>query len=263
MKLSRLNKMLAGIVIIFAGIGLFLGSLNIIDFNLFRLWPLIFLYFGMKQWEKNRRVVGGVLSALGIIFIFNEWFHINVFQLVITILLVYFGYRMIRSHKAPQEDDPPPEIGTSIMEEQEVPPPPPRRPFTEAPNPRQIIRPKESRSVLIGDFHLTSGRFELENMHIWHGIGDIVVDLSRAVIQEQESFLVINGWIGDITIYVPVDLPVAVSAEVTIGDLEVLNHRQGGLNRQIVMRSENYDQASRKVKLNISLIVGDVDVKYI
>lgn len=126
-----------------------------------------------------------------------------------------------------------------------------------------ILSPKESRSSLIGDFYLTSGRFELESLYIWNGIGDVVIDLSRALIQEEDAFLVVKGWVGDVTIYVPVDLPVSVSAEVTLGDLDVFGHRQGGVSRCVVMRSENFEQAPQKVNINISLLVGDIDVKYI
>jgi len=121
----------------------------------------------------------------------------------------------------------------------------------------------ETRSSLIGDFHLTSGRFELNHLHVWHGIGDVVIDLSRAVLMHEEAMLSVDGWIGDVTIYVPIDLAASVSAEVSVGDLEVFGHRQGGISRCIVVRSDHYDTAANKVLLRISLLVGDIKVKYI
>lgn len=263
MKGSRVNKMTAGLVIIFAGFGLFLDSLNLIEFSIFSLWPFLFLYLGMRFWSKGRRILGGVLLALGAVFGLEEWLRVNAFELIFPILLIYAGYRLIRSRQSMTE---PKEHGLPKEPSEPGKPsfiPPPTSHSSTGPGYGPIIRPTETRSTLIGDFHLTSGRFELTNLHVWHGVGDVVIDLSRALMPEEETFLVVNGWVGDVTIYVPVDLPVAVNAEVSIGDMEVFGHRQGGLNRQVMMRSENYESASRKVKLIVSLIIGDIDVKYI
>lgn len=268
MKHSRVNKMVAGLIIIAVGIGLFLDSLHLIDFNIFMLWPLVLIYFGMKLWSSARQIAGGILLALGAVFILNEWFNVNAFELVFPALFIYLGYRLIRSRNYKEDKSLQKDPGGPIL-----PTPPPASPTATAEfsgGAREtgswqgpIMRQTDSRSTLIGDFHLTSGRFELSNLHIWHGIGAVVIDLSRALVMEEETTLVVNGWIGDVTIYVPVDLPVAVNAEVTIGDLEVFGHRQGGMNRQVIMRSEHYDTAPRKVKMAISLFIGDVDVKYI
>lgn len=290
MKFSRLNKLIAGILIIFIGFGLLLENIGLIDFNPAILFPLIIMYFGMRLYSKNRRITGGLLTIWGALLVLSMWFHIRfdeVFGILVSLGVVYFGFRLVRSKKSDR---------TIHTDELVIPKEPTPTKTTEAVEPKQDIERKptaepgtgqsesasfkqiphmhiqtpnknksnqESRSALIGDFHLTSGRFELKNLNIWHGIGDVIIDLSRALIQEEEAFLVINGWVGGITIYVPVDLPVFVSAEVTVGDMEVFGHRQGGLNRQVVLTAEHYDQAPRKVKIIVSLIVGDIDVKYI
>lgn len=287
MKLTRLQKMLAGLVLIVAGFGLFLDNLGIISFHIWELWPWILVYFGVQAHAKGKRLAGGILTALGVLFVLQVWFGIgidDVFHLLIPLGLIYLGFRMIRSRKeqrppisdlsatAPPAQGPTPEPSAVSSGGPDVTAPPFER---EAPSHARVnmrlerpVRPdgretKYSRSSLIGDFHLTSGRFELSHMSIWHGIGNVVIDLSRAVISEEETTLNVQGWVGDITIYVPVDLPVAITAEVTLGDLEVFGHRQGGLNRYVVMRSDHFDRTSPKVTLNISLIVGDIDVKYI
>ncbi|MGO0059295.1 cell wall-active antibiotics response protein LiaF [Brevibacillus fluminis] len=265
MKQSRVNTIVAGLVIIAAGIGLFLDSLHLIHFSIFMLWPFLFFYFGMKLWTANRRIFGGVLLGLGAVFALDEWLHVDAFDLIFPLLFIYLGYRLIRHRNG--------ERGRSLLKDFGQTEPQPEQPsFGPIPPPNRkaseewqgpIFRQAETRSTFIGDFHLTSGRFELTNLHIWHGIGDVVIDLSRALIPEEETLLVVKGWVGDLTIYVPVDLPVSVNASVTIGDLEVFGHRQGGLNRQVMMRSEHFDTAPRKVKLILSLHVGDIDVKYI
>ncbi|MGC5325843.1 cell wall-active antibiotics response protein LiaF [Brevibacillus sp. SYSU BS000544] len=306
MKLSRLNKMIAGIIVIFLGIGMLLDNLNILDFNPFMLFPLLIIFFGMRLYSRNRRIIGGLLSFWGVILTLDVWFNVDVeesFGVIASIAIVYIGFRLVRSRKTddplntPENPVPPftneqPSVhpteqkttttatttGETFTASTHTPtstptptPTPTSTAHTAGSTPQMRIQTpphqrssvKDSRSSLIGDFHLTSGRFELNNLHIWHGVGDVVIDLSRALIQEEESFLIINGWIGSVTIYVPVDLPVSIAAEVTIGDMEIFGHRQGGLNRHVVMSAEQYDVAHRKVKIIVSLIVGDIDVKYI
>jgi len=291
-KLSRLHKMLAGVLIILTGIGLLLNSMGLIDFGLFDLWPMLLVYFGIRLWGQSKRIGGGSLITLGTIIALNMWFGISVgdlFQLAVPLVFIYVGFRLLRGRtgerasrvgkisvsKEPQEDHS--WYQSEPVSNGEEMGPAPENNWTRwkssgaakssdeggASAYRARILPKDSRSSLIGDFHLTSGRFELSQLHVWHGIGDVVIDLSRAMLMKEEALLVVEGWIGDVTIYVPVDLPILVSAELTIGDLEIFSHRQGGINRSLMIRSDHYDQAVHKVNLHISLLVGDIKVKYI
>ncbi|WP_431809384.1 cell wall-active antibiotics response protein LiaF [Brevibacillus agri] len=295
MKLSRLHTMLAGVLIILTGIGLLLDSLHIISFGLFDLWPMVLVYFGVRLWGQNKRIGGGILFCLGFIIALDMWFGIGVddlFQLAVPVLFIYFGFRLIRGKTKERGNRPPlppfsapDETPASAMGggsqtaqpsgiRQEAAqwldslnkwkPSRGKLPEQEGESAyRERILPKDSRSSLIGDYHLTSGRFELSALHVWHGIGDVVIDLSRAVLMQDEAVLVVEGWVGDVTIYVPVDLPVSVNAELSLGDLEVLSHRQGGINRSVRIRSDQYEEAAQKVNVHISLLVGDIKVKYI
>jgi lia operon protein LiaF len=290
-KLSRLHKMMAGVVIILTGIGLLLDGFGIISFGILDLWPLVLIYFGIRLWSDKKKIRGGILLFLGLVISSEILLGIgieDIFQFGVPLLFIYFGYGLIRGksnfsfkRKAPVPEK---ELFTEDLEEdvpvQTDPPSAPsegrRYPWKGYRLSQQsteirdhhgngILMPKDSRSVLIGDFHLTSGRFELNHLHVWHGIGDVVIDLSRAMLGTQEARLSVDGWIGDVTIYVPVDLPVSVSAEVSIGDLEVFGHRQGGISRCVMVRSDHYDTDphANKVQLHISLLVGDIKVKYI
>lgn len=285
MKLSRLHKMMAGVLIILTGIGLLLDSLGIISFGLFDLWPMVLVYFGLRLWGEKKKVRGGILFFLGVVIALEMWLGIgieDIFQIGVPLLFIYFGYNLIRGKSKfslkQKERFPEEELVTEDLPSEEA--PPKKQPLHEghyrwkgarpsdardadAQHGSGILLPKDSRSSLIGDFHLTSGRFELSHLHVWHGIGDVVIDLSRAMLVNQEARLSVDGWVGDVTIYVPVDLPVSVSAEVSVGDLEVFGHRQGGISRCVMVRSDHYDTAVNKVQLHISLLVGDIKVKYI
>lgn len=289
MKLSRLHKMMAGILIILTGIGLLLDSLHIISFGLFDLWPMVLVYLGAKWWGEHKRIGGGIFFVLGIMIALDMWLGIgvdDVFHFAVPVLFIYFGFRLIRgksrekaAHRgtdtmaAETESESTESAAPSFWEAYAKENRPwkkwkgygPKPSRLDSPSGRRgdVLLPKDSRSSLIGDFHLTSGRFELSQLHVWHGVGDVVIDLSRAMLTQEEALLVVDGWVGDVTIYVPVDLPASVSAEVSIGDLEVFGHRQGGISRSVMIRSDQFDHAAHKVNLHISLLVGDIKVKYI
>ncbi|PPA82296.1 hypothetical protein C4A75_19510 [Brevibacillus laterosporus] len=368
MKFSRVEKMVAGTIIIFVGLGLFLNNLGLIFFSIFSLWPLLLIFWGYRFWKRGRKITGGILLTIGILNIFQEWFGIaihNLFGFIFSLFFIYYGIRLIRrkgrnknefgpdftyteekiqetssysqATSTPKQDELDIAMDALLKERQQQKAqvnmqdgiqsePTSQSPFTSEQNnqkakkepysqagPRiegecysgsyysdtgpdepifskdgaqkeqrkssdktfhksfdktfydhvHIHNPQDTRSSLIGDYRLISGRFELKNMRIWQGIGDVVIDLSRAVIPEKEGTLVVNGWIGDVTIYVPIDMPVQVMAEVTIGELEVLGHRQNGITRKVMLSTHNYAEATEKVKIIISLWVGDIDVKYI
>ncbi|GAA0377903.1 cell wall-active antibiotics response protein LiaF [Bacillus horti] len=115
----------------------------------------------------------------------------------------------------------------------------------------------------IGDFRYMKNQFELHNMNMSYVITDIKMDLSKAIIPEGESSIAISGVFGDVDIYVPPDLDVSIATSVTVGNFEILGHKQSGINRQIKLATKGYEQSARKVKISVSLFVGDVDVRFL
>lgn len=118
------------------------------------------------------------------------------------------------------------------------------------------------RKAFIGEVHYTE-RFELKDLSIQQAIGDVKIDLTKAIVQEGETVIIINGWVGDIDIYVPYDLPVIVDASVFFGELEIFDKHETGMNRHITIKSTQYDEAAKKVKIILSLFVGDIDVRHL
>ncbi|MFB5663199.1 cell wall-active antibiotics response protein LiaF [Alteribacillus sp. HJP-4] len=125
-----------------------------------------------------------------------------------------------------------------------------------------IVTPSQ-KTMFIGDFKLMKKRFALQDMNVKYGIGDIKIDLSKAIYDEGETVLILHGGIGDIDLYVPYDMDIAIEASATIGDLNVLGHREEGFNKHVKIETEQYPYSARKVKVLISVIIGDVDVRYV
>lgn len=270
MRSSR--NYIIGIIVILIGFNILLNTLNM-NFNVGNIiGPLIFIVLGLFFYQKKYRIISTIFFAIGLIAFFENVLRINVGGIIIAGVFVYIGYRLIRGKKKDVDfDNDYKELEKEsqfetwtgeIVQEKEIPNNPEKEIEVEH-GPRKTVGTPQMKSALIGDLNLMGARFELNEMTIWHGIGDVKIDLSKAIISEGETVLVINGWIGDIDIYIPYDLDVSINATVTIGDLEVLNYKQGGLNRNITLSTKDYKLSNRRVKIILSLFVGDIDVRYV
>ena len=121
------------------------------------------------------------------------------------------------------------------------------------------------KSGFIGDVHIGQDYFQLAPMNISHFIGDTVIDLTKAQIPYGETRINVSSFIGDVKIFVPDDMDIGIVAESSafIGDLKVLNQKQGGFMSSLSAESSYYGEASKKVKLVVSVFVGDIKVNLV
>lgn len=273
MRLSR--NQIIGYIILFIGISIFLGVLGLGIF----LGPLLFAGAGIFFIRKNHRWIGIFCFVLALIVLFEAVLHINIGGLLIAGFFIYFGYQLLVGGEVPfmnrkkwknkqkhvdddfDEDWLDREIDALKQEF--------KKDKKQANENEEVhdedvnIKTPKFRSSIIGDFHLINHRFELDDMNLSTAIGDVKIDLSKAIIPEGETTISISGMIGDIDIYVPYDLDVSVAGSVTLGELRLFGHKQSGIGRQVNLASKDYKQATRKVKISVSLLIGEVDVRYL
>ncbi|NGP46353.1 cell wall-active antibiotics response protein [Bacillaceae bacterium SIJ1] len=269
---------LFGLVILVLGISILLNILFGFSTAAF-FGPALLLILGLYFYQQGTKLVGGILFLVGIIVFSREFLHIDIAGFLIALIFIYTGYRLLvdqKKHKRrKQKKQEEPAFEPDLDKEFD-------REFEEAMGQYSSSNTHTtnhsahdqtatndhttftmSRSSLIGDFKLTDQRFELKHSKFSNGIGDMTIDLSKAIILQEQTNLQLSGMIGDITLYVPYDLDVFVEASVTVGDLEVLGYKQGGINRKVKVKSNRYDYSTKKVYIDISLLVGDVSVRYI
>ena len=271
------SKYVLGLILIFLGIGILFDNLDWFHFDLGGLIvPAIVLFIGIRLLDRGKRTAGGLFAIFGAVMLLGS-FGINFGSLIgfaFSLAAIYIGYRMIKTKKKqftvpPNSDSREPETGTDpIARDTE------RNDFQQTETNERKYEEHDSHRAfrthspkmkhsLIGNLYFTSPRWELADMNIWHGIGEVKMDLSRAFVHEGETVVIINGWIGDIDIYVPYDLDIAFSASVNFGDIDLFGNKEGGLNRHISIETAGYREASRRVRLVVNLLVGDVDVMYV
>ncbi|MDF2924107.1 MAG: hypothetical protein K0R57_3021 [Paenibacillaceae bacterium] len=103
----------------------------------------------------------------------------------------------------------------------------------------------------------------LRSMSLWCVVGELNLDFSLAIPEEKETTLVLQGIIGDVDLYVPEDIGISIESSVLFGQLRVATERESGTMNKILWQSPNYGTADNRMKLIVSYIVGDIDIKVI
>ncbi|MCY8532994.1 LiaRS two-component regulatory system accessory protein LiaF [Bacillus vallismortis] len=239
------KKQLLGLIIALFGISMFLQIIGIGDLL---FWPLFFLIAGYFLKKYSRGWLGSVMYIFAAFLFLKNLFSItfNLFGYAFAAFLIYAGYRLIK--------------GKPIFEPSEK-----RVDLTkkERHEPPKDEKHPDIRSFFIGELQMMKQPFDLNDLNISGFIGDIKIDLSKAMIPEGESTIVISGVIGNVDVYVPSDLEVAVSSAVFIGDINLIGSKKSGLSTKVYAVSPDFSESKRRVKVSVSLFIGDVDVKYV
>jgi lia operon protein LiaF len=92
-------------------------------------------------------------------------------------------------------------------------------------------------------------------------VGEVNLDLSLAIMEDRECVIVLQGALGDIDVSIPDDIGVQIEANVVFGQIDFNHEKEAGFMNKRVWQSLNYDESDQKVKLIISYIVGDIDIR--
>ncbi|MHA6533199.1 cell wall-active antibiotics response protein LiaF [Paenibacillus sp. BAC0078] len=101
----------------------------------------------------------------------------------------------------------------------------------------------------------------MRSLSAWHVLGEADVDLSLAMAEDRETVMVFQGIFGDMDIHLSENYGVEIEAFVLFGSIEFGSHRDTGMLNRLNWKSANYDSCEHKVKINISYIMGDLDVR--
>ncbi|MNJ47701.1 hypothetical protein D3C77_428680 [compost metagenome] len=102
-------------------------------------------------------------------------------------------------------------------------------------------------------------------MNISHFVGDTIIDLTKAQIPYGETKINVSAFIGDVKVFIPEDMDIGITAtsSALIGDLKVLSQKRGGFMSNVNAESPHYGEAGKRIKLVVSVFVGDVKVNMV
>ncbi|WP_151737095.1 cell wall-active antibiotics response protein LiaF [Paenibacillus tengchongensis] len=101
----------------------------------------------------------------------------------------------------------------------------------------------------------------MKSLSAWHVLGEADVDLSLAMAEDKETIMLFQGIFGDVDILLSDNYGVEIEAFVLFGSIEFGDHRDTGMLNRLNWKSANYDSSEQKVKLCVSYLIGDLDVR--
>ncbi len=267
------NKVV-GLLILGIGLLFLLTNIGAVEMNIGTFislyWPLIIIFIGLRQvfrgliyfgkklsdgkWRFDKLFWGVFILAFGIVLQGNKlgYFQISMgdfWSWVWPIFIIYFGASLLFNRKS----------GLIVVDLSDK---------NDEDHSEQSIKKRSTSSfagskqkVLIGDIRLGKTPWQLEELNTWVGVGDISLDLSTAMLKEGVNTIELSGGIGDVKIFVPYDLPIKVSADVKLGEVNIFGNKQSGTSRFVSYESENFTGADKKVEITIQLSIGDIKVK--
>jgi lia operon protein LiaF len=119
------------------------------------------------------------------------------------------------------------------------------------------------RQKLIESLKYDKEPWVVRQLSAWNVIGEIKMDFSLGIFEQEETVLILQGVVGDIDIILPEDLGVSVQGSLTLGQMDIGKDKEAGVMNKIYWQSPNYASSGNRVKLIISYLVGDIDIKVI
>lgn len=227
-------RRMLGVVLFVVGIILFFISIGLRNLLVSPVMLVIVSYFSWRLHYRRLAIFFIICAILALV-------EIDVWKLIMSVLFIYFGYRLLTNRSKAEPYD----VYSSKTS-----------------NDINWSKPSCSNSYF-EELYLGNQQFELKDIMISSGITNIHIDLSRAIIPEGETTIILNGMVGQVQIYLPYDLEASIAASVMVGGCEVLGKKQGGLKNQIYATTKGYEVATRKVKIVTSLLIAEVHVRYL
>ena len=100
----------------------------------------------------------------------------------------------------------------------------------------------------------------LRSFASWHLVGEVRLDLTRAVPEEPETTIVLQGIAGDVDLIVPEDWGINIDASVLVGQIKWPRSPEGaGVNR-LSWRSPDYEHRPVRVNVQAIYLIGDIKI---
>ena len=111
-----------------------------------------------------------------------------------------------------------------------------------------------------GDTTIGQSQYEWDDINLTVAAGDTIIDLGNTYLPKGDNVIVIRKGLGKTRILVPVGVGIAIDHAAVIGTLSVNGDEIQMKNESLRYYSDDYDTASRRVRLLTNVLVGDVEV---
>ena len=208
-----------------------------------------FIYFSQRSRKKGKLMLGNILLGIGAIILIGGVLTSLAFYFVIATIGIYYGYHLYKSGKNPEK----------LKIELEKPT-------------IEILKTEEKayvkvepffKNMLAGEMRNINEVYELDDINIQYGFGDIHLDLTHAMVPAGETVILIRGFVGNIRLYIPYDIDLSIHTSTLIGKIDILEDKKTSVNLTQKYQTKEYQSSNRKIKIVTSLLIGDIEVKNI
>ena len=127
--------------------------------------------------------------------------------------------------------------------------------------PRTVAPGTRSHMMLIGDFN-RAGPGDLTDEEYWGFIVDANYDLTKYDIPPGETIIRGYSFIGDIEIFAPADVGVAIHGSSFITTLKVNGEKEEeSFLAPLHWKSDGYKMAERRVRFDLTQFIGDLKLR--
>lgn len=228
------------------------GLILIIVQAVFGDWGFLFpaaLFGAMVYYGKNKTPSrkGKIIFWIGIAGLIFTVVNLIVFKLVILILLIFLVYEFVQNKKHPKHifpafhPDADDEAGSETV------------------SGTPLLKNK-----WFGYQKTPDGDYEWQDINIQTGAGDTLIDLSRTILPKKESVIFIRHFAGRVRILVPYGVEAALQYSMVLGQLQFFDRKIPQLvNSSLTFETKDYAQAEQKVKIFVSGVAGNLEVRRI
>lgn len=175
--------------------------------------------------NRGQLIIGAVLVALGLLSLLSTLFHIDFGALCWPVLLIGIGVWLVL-------------------------------------RPRLTSPDSASEVLLIGD-RRRRGEWTVRSEEFWLGVGDVELDMTQAVIPPGETVLRVYSFVGDVDIFVPRSVGVAVQMNGFVIDSDVLGQDYDSFLTPVSVQSENFAAAESRLRVEMTSFVVDLKIKQV
>ncbi len=175
--------------------------------------------------NRGQFVFGAVLVALGLMSLFSTIFKIDFGALCWPVLLIGVGVWLVLRPRLTS-----PGSGIEVL--------------------------------LIGD-RRRRGEWAVQNEEFWLGVGDVELDMTQAVIPAGETVIRFYSFVGDIDLFVPRTVGVAVELNGFVIDSDVLGQDYDRFLTPVSVQSDNYTAAECRLRIEATSFVVNLKVKQV
>ena len=228
--------------------------------------------------DKRKAIFGLVLILLGLFFLGQTtniiWFDLDdLAEYFLPLLFIALGFWLIVRKKKPKAPPPPPPGNQTTWPSQTYAAGQAASagaPGSAHATARSSSEPSDQPSVdpagrlkydrFVGDLNISFQGMSVANVEISSFIGDIEMRLHGAKLAPGLNRIVISGFIGDVRILVPTDMPIFIHGANFVNDIDLLGQHVSGFSNTLDAQSETYAGAESKVYLAINTFIGDIRV---